>query len=135
MNSSRLAIDHETRGELDVLDVQGELDLTNADAIESALARTRCRTVVLDLGLLVFVDSAGIRAIDLAHRGLTESGRRLLVVAPPESRAAWTFRVAGFDSNVVLGSLEAAMNRALADDAATDGGGFRRNDGREPHRR
>jgi anti-anti-sigma regulatory factor len=71
---------------------------------------------VLDLGLLVFVDSAGIRTIDLAHRALRDSGRTLLVVAPPESRAGWTFRIAGFDSNVVLDSLDAVEQRAQAYD-------------------
>jgi anti-anti-sigma factor len=116
MSSSRIAIGHESRGELDVLDVRGELDLTNAGALEDALARTHRRTVVLDLSLLVFVDSAGIRTIDLAHRTLRDSGRTLLVVAPPESRADWTFRIAGFDSSVVLGSLDAVEQQTQTSD-------------------
>lgn len=117
MTGSRIAIGHEGRGELDVLDVRGELDLTNADALESALARTHRGTVVLDLSLLVFVDSAGIRTIDLLHRELRDAGRALLVVAPPDSRAAWTFLVAGFDSKLVLDSLEAAEHRARSSDS------------------
>jgi anti-anti-sigma factor len=112
MSTSDLAIGRDGNEVYDVLDVRGELDLTNAAALQEELTRTRQRTVVLDLSLLVFVDSAGIRAIDGANRRLRAEGRTLLVVAPPGSRAAWTFRIAGFDQGVVLDSLEAATRRA-----------------------
>jgi anti-anti-sigma factor len=112
MSGSELVIEHDGDGETDVLVVRGELDLTNADALEAEVLRTQRPTVVLDLSKLVFVDSAGIRAIDSAHRQLGDEARALLVVAPPESRAAWTFRVAGFDGRVVVDSLDAAAERA-----------------------
>ena len=92
--------------------MRGELDLTNAEVLEAEVLRTDHRTVVLDLSKLVFVDSAGIRAIDTVHRQLSGEDRTLIVVAPPGSRAAWTFRVAGFDGRVVCDSLEAAADRA-----------------------
>src|SRR5262245_35491825 len=108
----RLAITMETAGGVDVVRLRGELDLTNVDALAASIESSRAATVVLDLTLLLFVDSAGVRGIDAAHVRLAESGRRLLVVAPPASRAAWTFRIAGFADDFVLASLEDATERA-----------------------
>jgi hypothetical protein len=70
---------------------------------------------ILDLSGVVFVDSAGIRTIDTAYKRLRESNRTLIVVAPPDSRAGWTFRIAGFSSDFVLGSVEAAAEFAARD--------------------
>lgn len=95
-----------------IVRVRGELDLTNASALEKALDATLDGTVILDLSAVVFVDSAGIRTIDAAYTRLRGSGRALLVVAPPDSRAGWTFRVAGFSSDFVLDSVETAQNLA-----------------------
>lgn len=96
----------------EVVEVRGELDLTNAGALDEALSGTRSRIVILDVGQLAFVDSAGIRTIDQAHRRLGDEGRALLVVAGEDTRAAWTFRVAGFVDGFVHGSLDAARERA-----------------------
>jgi anti-anti-sigma factor len=80
--------------------------------LDDAIARTEGSKVVLDLTGVAFIDSAGIRTIDLAHRRLRDEARRLFVVAPPESRAAWTFRIAGFGDGVVLDSLDAVTDAA-----------------------
>ena len=113
MSSSEIAFVHLGGDEsLEILEVRGELDLTNVGTLEEEIVRTKARIVVLDLGFVVFLDSAGIRAIDVEHRRLRDAGRRLLVVAPPDSRAGWTFRVAGFDAGVVLDSVEAATEQA-----------------------
>ena len=93
----------------DVLVVRGELDLTNARELGDALSGSTSDTVVLDLSELVFVDSAGMRTIDEQHRRLGEEGRTLLIVAPAESRAAWTFRIAGFSDTLLHDSLEIAL--------------------------
>jgi anti-anti-sigma factor len=98
--------------------VRGELDLTNASALDEALLQTSARAVILDLGGLDFVDSAGMRAIDRAHRRLADDGRMLLIVAPGDSRAGWTFRVAGFANGTVLESVEIARRRAAGRRAA-----------------
>lgn len=103
-----LDVEHDLLEGADVLRVSGELDLTNTDRLRVALETTELESVVLDLCNLSFLDSAGIRAVDAERRRLRESGRTLYVVAPPDSRAAWTFRIAGFDSDLVLTSLEAA---------------------------
>ena len=112
MNGSALAIERGSHDEHELFHARGELDLTNARELDRALAGTAARIVILDLGGLAFIDSAGLRAIDQANRRLTDEGRVLLVVAPESSRAAWTFRVAGFRSGAVLDSLEAAQARA-----------------------
>ena len=107
---TRLDIAREVRGDAEILHVQGELDLTTADDLDKAIEATSRPVVVLDLGMLVFVDSAGLRTIDVGHRRLASSGRTLRIVAPPDSRAEWTFRVAGTD-DLVLASVEDALRR------------------------
>ena len=102
----------------EIVEIGGELDLTNAELLDEAISGTELETVVLDLGGLGFIDSAGVRTVDQAHRRLANGGRHLLVVAPSESRAAWTFRVAGFRDGFVLESLDAALERARLDGSA-----------------
>jgi anti-sigma B factor antagonist len=97
-----------------VVGLSGELDLTNAHRLDEALARTTSPVVILDLGALAFVDSAGIRVIDQAHQKLGDEGRRLLIVADAQTRAAWTFRVAGFSDGLLIASLDEARERAAA---------------------
>lgn len=97
---------------VDVVRVDGEVDLTNADAVRQAVEATSSASVVLDLTGIAFLDSSGIRAIDLGHRRLRSERRSLLIVSPPESPADWTFRVAGFKTDVLLASLDAALASA-----------------------
>jgi len=118
VTGTSMAIEARTGATGDVLVVRGELDLTNACELADALSGTTSQTVVLDLGELAFLDSAGMRTIDQQHRRLTAEGRRLLIVAPADSRAAWTFRVAGFSDTLLHESLELAFLSA-AHDAAT----------------
>jgi anti-anti-sigma factor len=111
-------IERHTGARGDVLVVRGELDLTNASEITEALSETTSDTVGLDLTELAFIDSAGLRTIDQEHRRLAAEGRALVIVAPAESRAAWTFRVAGFSDTLLHDSLEAAL-LSLARDAGS----------------
>lgn len=97
---------------LEILRVRGELDLTSAGGLQEAVAATTARTVVMDLSGVAFLDSAGIRTIDDANRTLAATDRTLLVVAPPDSRVAWTFRLAGFADDLLLDSVEAASTQA-----------------------
>ena len=98
----------------DVVRFGGELDLTTLAGLDEAVGRTTARIVILDLTGIEFVDSAGLHAIDRVNRLLAAGRRRLLLVAPPDSRAGWTLRVAGFGDGLALESVERA--RALADD-------------------
>ncbi len=89
--------------------VTGEVDLTNAARLEAAVAAAGDGHVILDVAALAYVDSAGIRAIDRGHRELAGQGRSLVIVSPPETRAAWTFRIAGFGDGIVVETLDAAL--------------------------
>jgi anti-anti-sigma factor len=108
---SRLEVSRETREDAEVITLRGELDLTNVAELAGAVRTSVAPSVVLDLSRLVFVDSAGVRAIDAEHARLRQEGRSMLVVAPPSSRAAWTFRIAGFSDEFLLASLADASER------------------------
>jgi len=92
-----------------VLTVAGEVDLTNAEALQRAVGGTSAPAVVLDLSRVAYLDSSGIRAIDLSRRRLLADGRSLVIVSPPDTPSSWTFRVAGFGNGLVVESLEAAL--------------------------
>src|SRR5512139_696092 len=104
MSDSGLELEREELEGVQGVRVHGELDLTNADELSTAIQACTAASVVLDLSPVLFVDSAGVRAIDAEHARLVRSGRSLIVVAPPASRAAWTFRVAGFSDDFVVDS-------------------------------
>jgi anti-anti-sigma factor len=95
-----------------VLRVAGEIDLTNADVLQEAVDGTSTHAVVLDLSQVAYLDSSGIRAIDRSRRRLVSEERSLLIVSPPDTPSAWTFRVAGFDPGLLVESLEAALATA-----------------------
>ena len=107
-SAASLEIENDADNGVRVMRVRGELDLTNASLLEDALTDTHGGATILDLSGVVFVDSAGIRTIDTAYKRLRQANRALVVVAPPDSRAGWTFRIAGFSSDFVLDSVEAA---------------------------
>jgi anti-anti-sigma factor len=106
-------ITRDDREGVDVVRIGGEVDLTNADAVRAAVEATRTAAVVLDLTRVAYLDSSGIRAIDLGHRHLLAGRRSLLIVSPPDTAVDWTFRVAGFKSELLVASLDAALTTAL----------------------
>jgi anti-anti-sigma factor len=99
-----------------VVRVAGEVDLTNADAMGAAVESTATPAVVLDLSDVTFLDSSGIRAIDSARRRLLSEGRSLLIVSPAGTPSAWTLRVAGFDRELVVESVDAALASGASPD-------------------
>jgi anti-anti-sigma factor len=96
-------------GDVDVVHVSGEIDLSNADALTDALCDTTSRRVALELAELAYMDSAGIRAVDRAYRSLRNGGRMLVVVVPEDSPAALIFRVSGVSHHLRAGSLPEAL--------------------------
>jgi Anti-anti-sigma regulatory factor (antagonist of anti-sigma factor) len=91
---------------LAVVTVSGEVDLTTSDSLQRSIERMTSPTVVLDLSRVAFLDSSGIRAIDRSRRRLVSQQRSLLIVSPPDTPSAWTLRVAGFDRDLVVESLD-----------------------------
>lgn len=92
-----------------VVTVSGEIDLTTSDSLQGSIERTTSPKVVLDLSRVAFLDSSGIRAIDRSRRRLASRGRSLLIVSPPDTPSAWTLRVAGFDRELVVETLDALL--------------------------
>lgn len=99
-------------GDVEILELVGDVDLASADLVREAVCETAAPTVILDLGGVDFVDSAGLRAFDAANQELAATGRALAFVAPPGSRAAFTFRVAGFPEGGIHESVEAVVRAA-----------------------
>ena len=96
-------------GEVEVVRVAGEIDLSNAGELVAALEETTQIRVALELAELTYIDSAGIRAVDQGYRVLRAEGRELVVVVPPDSPADWVFRVAGLSERVVAATLDEAL--------------------------
>lgn len=93
--------------------ISGELDSISAPELVAALQRVlgAVRLVVLDLGGLTFMDSAGIHAIVDASVAATARGDKLVVAgATPAIRSA--FSASGTDQEVTVLDLPAgAGNR------------------------
>jgi len=88
-----------------VIRLAGEIDMSNADAVRQQIvelagtpegARTGS-AVVVDLSGLRFIDSSAISALVQLSSGLTDAGRRLVLVAAPDCVAARTLRLVGLD--------------------------------------
>ena len=120
-----VGVSRDHRNGVDVVRVRGEVDLVNAEAVQTAVEATRTSVVVLDLTGVAYLDSSGLRAIDRGHRNLTTgsrtlvivpggaaSKRTLVIVSAPDSPAGWTLRVAGFRSDLLVASLDAALASA-----------------------
>ncbi|MHB1537140.1 MAG: STAS domain-containing protein [Solirubrobacteraceae bacterium] len=77
MKPGELEIIHERHGARDELLLAGELDLASADELERRIAMLCLgggTEIVLDLERLIFVDSAGLRAMLAARQTCAQSG-------------------------------------------------------------
>lgn len=113
MSSPACEITTEDHDGVAIIRLEGEVDLTNAEVLENAVAATTAPGVVLDVTAVSYLDSSGIRAIDRGHRQLASEERSLFIVSPPGTPSSWTFRVAGFGGDAVLETLDAALASAL----------------------
>ena len=81
----------------------GEVDLSNARAIEEAIlvaTPNQATTVVLDLGQLEYLDSAGIQLVYRLAEQLHVRGQGLRLVVPDQSAAAGALTLAGVRSHL-----------------------------------
>jgi anti-sigma B factor antagonist len=79
-------IDVETRPEMTVISVAGELDLMYAGRVEEHLRESEQvegRMIVLDLSGLAFIDSTGISVLLRAYLRAQKEGRRLVLLPGP----------------------------------------------------
>ena len=78
--------------------LSGEVDLSNAGSIESAIAEAtpnQALAVILDVGALDYLDSAGIHLIYKLREKLRARGQALRLVIPAESPSNDALRLAG----------------------------------------
>ncbi len=102
----------ETRGDLALAVIAGEIDASNAAVIASELSARGSRTLVIDLVDVRYLDSAGIAMLDQLRRT-----SEILLVVPERSIIHRTMTIVGFDQVVpIFGSAE----DALADAASSD---------------
>ena len=81
--------------------ITGEVDLLSAGELERwlrrVIAESRCRTIVLDLGGLEFIDARGVSVLLAAKLAAEEAGRDLQVTNAHGSPAR-VLRLLGFES-------------------------------------
>lgn len=86
-----LTVTESRREEGYVLEAAGELDLTTGPLLSEPLmkagAEAATSRVTVDLSLVSYIDSAGLRVLVAGHQALTKRSRPLRVVVAPGSHA------------------------------------------------
>jgi stage II sporulation protein AA (anti-sigma F factor antagonist) len=106
--------------QLRLVAVQGEIDITNVDALERAvLAVVNSQLgAVLDLAGMTYLDSAGVRALFSLEQRLRDRGQLLAVAAPDGEGPRRVLELTGFtDAGCVCSSREEALGRVRAHSA------------------
>ena len=82
-----------------VVSIEGDVDMTTSDGVESALraARVGAAVVVLDLRAVGFMDTSGLRLVISEQQRAEADGYRFAVV-PGSDRVQRLFEIAGFSA-------------------------------------
>lgn len=94
------------------VELDGEVDLANADEIEAALLLTLvdAEAVIADAHDLRFIDLCGIRSLVAAHETAAADGRTLVVCCAVDSIVRRLATATGLDAALVLAAdLEEAL--------------------------
>jgi anti-sigma B factor antagonist len=114
-----VSVHTQIEGHTPVVVVTGEIDMATAPMLERALTEAieaGDGGVVLDLCGVSFFDSSGLRAAIVAHRELSEKGRRLALACVSDGHVWRTFSLAGVDRLLSLHpSREAALDATTAE--------------------
>jgi anti-anti-sigma factor len=107
----------EMAGGVPVVAAPGEIDVTSADDLRTALVAAAARghgTFVVDMSLTRFCDSSGLHALVAAHRrAQAEGGEMLLVV--PDAAVLRVLAITGVDQVIPnFVSLDEALVQAPA---------------------
>jgi anti-anti-sigma factor len=113
MTDGDMTISRDESDGVEIIRLEGDVDLTNADLVREAVDATTSESVVLDLSAVTFLDSMAISTLDGGQRRLASEQRSLVVVSPPETPSAWTLRVTGMGGDVCV-SLDEALVSAAA---------------------
>jgi anti-anti-sigma factor len=108
MTDGTMTISLDRSDGVEIIRLEGDVDLTNADLVREAVDATTADRIVLDLSAVTFLDSMAISTLDGGHRRLASEDRSLVVVSPPETPSAWTLRVTGLAGDVCE-SLDEAL--------------------------
>lgn len=99
--------------ELPVVEVKGEVDLTNAPAFDAVLGRAAAAnrgTVIVSLTQASYFDSKGIHILLRFAERLSTNRQRLLVVAPKGQSPQQILKIAGVDKTVrIFDSVDEAI--------------------------
>jgi anti-anti-sigma factor len=110
----------ETRDEIQVAHITGEVDIANASTLESEISDTVANTafgLVVDLTETDYFDSAGIRMLFELRKRLTGRRQSLRVVVPRESVIITALLVTEVDQII---PIDETVDDSLA--ALNDGG-------------
>jgi anti-anti-sigma factor len=113
MTGGDLTISRDLSDGVEVIRLEGDVDLTNVELVREAVDATTSGIVVLDLSGVTVLDSTAITTLHGGHKRLAAEQRALVVVSPPETPSAWTLRVTGMDG-AVCESLDEALVAELA---------------------
>jgi anti-sigma B factor antagonist len=117
----------EVVGGVPVVAAPDEIDITNAEALRSALLKVAAngnRTLVVDMTRTQFCDSSGLHTLIAAHKRAEAEGRELLLVIP-STAVLRVFALTAMDR--VIPNFT-SLDQALAQTAAA-ANGHRRADG------
>ncbi len=120
MTDGTMTISCDESDGVEIIRLEGDVDLTNADLVREAVDATTADSVVLDVSAVTFLDSMAISTLDNGHLSLASEDRSFVVVSPPETPSAWTLRVTGLGGNVCESlddALVAAIERYAAEPA------------------
>ena len=94
-----LSVETEERGSVFGIALRGELDVSTAPRFNAALSDPRvrrCRTLVIDLSELTFMDSTGLSALLVGEMHARTNGQRFTIVQGPR-HVQELFRLTGVD--------------------------------------
>jgi anti-anti-sigma factor len=108
------------RDDVSLVQIAGEIDMSNSREIEQVLTRipNQALGLVLDLRQTTFLDSAAISLLHDITTRMTERSQLLVIVCDSQSRPRRVLSLTGVDTRVkVLGDVEQAMHYVLQSDA------------------
>jgi anti-anti-sigma factor len=109
------SIQTSTRGDVLVLSIAGEVDLTTAPELARAIRLVPESTsrVVVDLSAVTFIDSSGLNALVSGKRTLGLSGIELCVVTAPDGPVRRVFEITQLTGSLgVTDSLNDAVAKS-----------------------
>ncbi|MEV6346633.1 STAS domain-containing protein [Actinoplanes sp. NPDC051851] len=98
------------RGTAELVRLQGEIDLANAHDLGRVIVAhtTMADAVLIDLTAVSFLDSAGVRLLDLIVGELDERGKPIKLVVGERGAAAMTLQLCAFRTDLLATDLDRA---------------------------